>query len=728
MTALSVIVTFYDESAFLRAALASIRGQGIRDLELIVVNDNPERFSEADVRALAGPHETTVLMHPHNMGLSAARNTGLDVAQGDYIAFLDADDYYVPGGLAAHLDFARSSKADMVHAPTFFTTAGSSRPKVLPRDEHYFGTKRVAEDLKTVEEAQFITSSWSSLYKRAFLERDNLRFDIEQRKFEDRLFVLEAVTHAKTLAFFGTPTRVWRGRANSISSSVTTPDTHKLQIQLLEKCETLMRKAVEDGRLPKRFAKRELFNTVSRLIWDLDVIPAILTSNDPIYRDLAARITKLLGQERFGQQIFDDAILTKINRVGMKTRKGKITRTNFFEIHKHLRQGDFSAAHEIIKSATVPTRRKAAPNRAAKRLVLHIGLHKTGTTFLQHQFQAHRKALLKHKVLFPETALSHQSAPLRPGAIAGHQQLVAATREDDPVLWAKLGREVRNSRANTVVISAENMLFPTAPDRRDLITHLLDRLSGFDQIDVVAVVRRPDVYLEHFWREWVADGAPSGAQTLPAFMVDHAANLTNLPDLFEPFETILGRPVTLLDYDTLATQGLWQGFCAAMDLPADLPAVDAPRYETPDRATTEVLRLLNIILPAGPRRRKLAAAWLAMYPRPQDKLSFLSPPERRALIDTWRERSGSFAKSHGLPDDYPVLDEWSAFEGLNADMLDAVGQLLAQDTPQTQMPYVVQQTVPHPPTPRPKADMSVTFRLRPWAAKLVRTARNLKIS
>jgi glycosyltransferase involved in cell wall biosynthesis len=228
MVALSVIVPFYDETAFLTDALRSVLTQGIADLEIIVVNDNPEKFSEHDIRPLVptGPGDATItiLSQPENRGLSAARNTGLDAAKGTFIAFLDADDYYTTTGLFDQFQMARDSQADLTHAQTYFTQKGSPALSLLPRDKLLFGTRKMVSGLGAAEEAHFIVSTWSSIYRHAFLKRNKLRFDPALPKFEDRLFVVHCVTAASKIAFLGAPTRVWRQRAGSISVSATSPD------------------------------------------------------------------------------------------------------------------------------------------------------------------------------------------------------------------------------------------------------------------------------------------------------------------------------------------------------------------------------------------------------------------------------------------------------------------------------------------------------------------------
>jgi len=377
---LTVIVPFFDETIYLRNALNSILSQRINGLQIIVVNDNPSVFSASDLGELGVTGQIELIQHPRNLGLSAARNSGLRQARGRFVGFLDSDDYYTLGGLAHQLQQACDTGADITHAQTWFTHQGSTQARILPRDAAYFATARTVQGLRRAEEAQFITSSWSSLYDRAFLAENDLWFDAEQTRFEDRLFVLQTVTRARSITFTGCPTRVWRGRSGSISVTDTNPETHRLQVQLLEKCLRHIRAEVAAGHLRPLFEKRELFNTVSRLIWDMDLIAAINRGDDPIYEDLAVRIPRLLGDDSFGHAIFEDKVLAPISRVGMTTRKGRINRSGFYAIHRALRHGEFDQARGLISAETAKSATPAKPRQRANRLVLHLGLHKTGTT------------------------------------------------------------------------------------------------------------------------------------------------------------------------------------------------------------------------------------------------------------------------------------------------------------------------------------------------------------
>jgi glycosyltransferase involved in cell wall biosynthesis len=82
MPPLTIIITFYDETAYLDMAVSSVSGQGIDEIELIIVNDNPARFGPDYFEGLGLPDGTRVLHHDVNKGLAAARNTGIDAARG----------------------------------------------------------------------------------------------------------------------------------------------------------------------------------------------------------------------------------------------------------------------------------------------------------------------------------------------------------------------------------------------------------------------------------------------------------------------------------------------------------------------------------------------------------------------------------------------------------------------------------------------------------------------
>lgn len=107
---LSVIIPVYNYAHFLRACVASVRGQDLADVEVLIVDDGSTDDSAEVAATLPGVR----YIHQVNQGLSAARNTGIAHASGEYLLFLDADDQLAPHTLAARLDFLRAQPGPAV--------------------------------------------------------------------------------------------------------------------------------------------------------------------------------------------------------------------------------------------------------------------------------------------------------------------------------------------------------------------------------------------------------------------------------------------------------------------------------------------------------------------------------------------------------------------------------------------------------------------------------------
>ncbi len=757
MPPVSVIIPFYNETPFIEMALNSVVAQGIAGAEILLVNDNPDQFPPDFFARFEQRPGVRVLHHEQNAGLSAARNTALAQARGTHIAFLDADDYYIADGLAAQLKYAQETRADITHAQCYLSHVGSPQVKVLPRDRRLFDKPKLRKGLLRLEEAQFITSSWSSVYRRDFLLKNNLLFDPEQRKFEDRLFVLHTITKARLMAVLGAPTRVWRRRAGSISSSATDAQTHLLQVQLLEKCMAHMRGFDQQNGVPPRFLKRELFNTLSRLIWDMDILPHLGTGASPIYQELGARIQNVLANDRLGQPIFSDPMVQAIGRVGMQTRKGVISQGTFFSLARMLREGEFRSVHDRLSATAEAVRVQkeigerpklaAAKLRRKTELILHLGMHKTGSTALQHALREQAEPLREQGVLFPETGLpGEEFQPTRPGGLPGHQKLLGALRRGDDAIWSDLRREIQGAGCGQVILSCENFLLPFDEDRELLLGRLAKQLAMFDRVRPMAFIRRADAGVEALYREIVCLGHRGGSRAIDEFLVDYGERLTDLPGLFAPFEVMADGRVILLDYDAARQNGgVLSAFCRAAGLPDAVDEVlgrsQNARYVTPDRDQVRGARLINTTLTSGTRRanalrgyfRILAQADMA---RQTGDMALLTPEQQVALLRQMQAQSADWAGRRGYAPDVDaqirsVLEtaqDWRPPTGISAQLQEAVIQscLYSESEGGGHRPVLNGETKsttppkPAKPTQGSRSD-GVLFqvRLRPWVRNLL---------
>ncbi|MFA5111685.1 MAG: glycosyltransferase family A protein [Desulfobaccales bacterium] len=98
----SVIIPTYNRAGLVREAVASVLAQTYRDFEIVVVDD---ASSDGTGAALAEWREVQVIRHPHRRGVSAARNTGIRAARGEWLALLDSDDLWLPEKLARQMAY-----------------------------------------------------------------------------------------------------------------------------------------------------------------------------------------------------------------------------------------------------------------------------------------------------------------------------------------------------------------------------------------------------------------------------------------------------------------------------------------------------------------------------------------------------------------------------------------------------------------------------------------------
>jgi len=98
----SAVITTYNRAHLLQRAIESVLTQDYPNLELIVVDDGSSDGTEALVRGYSA-HGVRYLRHGRNRGLPAGRNTGIDAAEGEYVAFLDDDDTWLPSKIAKQI-------------------------------------------------------------------------------------------------------------------------------------------------------------------------------------------------------------------------------------------------------------------------------------------------------------------------------------------------------------------------------------------------------------------------------------------------------------------------------------------------------------------------------------------------------------------------------------------------------------------------------------------------
>lgn len=191
---LSVIVPVYNVKPTLRRCITSIVRQNVDNMEIIMVNDGSDDGSAALAEDLARQHGNITLINQENRGLSAARNTGIEAASGEYITFIDSDDWLLDNTYPELLDML-DSHADCDFLEYKPTACGGTNVDYGITETAVYTSAR---DYWLKAKAYRHTYAWNKIFRRNTLfsgSRQEVRFP-EGRLFEDVYFLSELLTRS----------------------------------------------------------------------------------------------------------------------------------------------------------------------------------------------------------------------------------------------------------------------------------------------------------------------------------------------------------------------------------------------------------------------------------------------------------------------------------------------------------------------------------------------------
>lgn len=218
---LSLIIPVYNVEKYLGDCLTTAFSQQLSDYEVICVNDGSQDKSLEILEKYANNYPNITIISQSNKGLSGARNTGLYAAKGDYVFFLDSDDYFIDTTtLYEILKFSESNNLDicvfnaLVNGQLYYSDSlGKFDDTVITGKEYFVKSFAYARDI--------VTPIWMHMYKRDFLLTNGFVFK-EGLLHEDELFTPWTVYEAQRLACIDKPIVHYRyNRKESITSNIT---------------------------------------------------------------------------------------------------------------------------------------------------------------------------------------------------------------------------------------------------------------------------------------------------------------------------------------------------------------------------------------------------------------------------------------------------------------------------------------------------------------------------
>lgn len=196
---LSIIIPVYNTEKYLKNCIASLINQELKEKELIFINDGSTDNSFNILQEYKNKYDNILVLNQENLGQGVARNNALKIAKGDYITFVDSDDYI--SGSRSYSNLIKKCIYEDLDILIFNYNIVKNEKKlnvVEFKDEKVFNDKEIIGKFLLTNEVEGFTCN--KIFRRDLLIRNNIKF-LEGRKFEDIPVVVDCIMQSKKISF-----------------------------------------------------------------------------------------------------------------------------------------------------------------------------------------------------------------------------------------------------------------------------------------------------------------------------------------------------------------------------------------------------------------------------------------------------------------------------------------------------------------------------------------------
>lgn len=218
---ISIIMPVYNVEKYIAKSIKSLINQTYKDFELILINDETKDKSiEIALDLLKNTNIKYKVIDQKNSGVSAARNNGIENSIGDYIYFLDSDDYVSDTFLEKFYDKFKETNADIVYCDykhidenETILLDSSTDVSEKPSDGQDMALRFLKDEF----------SIWigSGIYKAELIKNNNLKFDSNRRYAEDIVFISKALLYSKRIVGINEKLAYYLRREGAVTKSVS---------------------------------------------------------------------------------------------------------------------------------------------------------------------------------------------------------------------------------------------------------------------------------------------------------------------------------------------------------------------------------------------------------------------------------------------------------------------------------------------------------------------------
>ena len=217
----SVIIPIYNAEKYLRRCIESVLKQDFEDCELLLVDDGSKDSSGHICDEYAKQDERVRVIHKENSGVSDSRNLAISKARGEYLQFMDSDDWITPDATGLLVRSAMENACDLVIADFYRVIGERLAHKGDIRDEGVMSREEFALQMMEKPADFYYGVLWNKLYRRDIIKNNGLSMDKDISWCEDFIFNMEYIRHVKNVYALRVPIYYYVKTPGSLASQGT---------------------------------------------------------------------------------------------------------------------------------------------------------------------------------------------------------------------------------------------------------------------------------------------------------------------------------------------------------------------------------------------------------------------------------------------------------------------------------------------------------------------------
>lgn len=570
---ISVIIPSFNSENFIKSCLESVLCQRGVVTEIIVVDDKGNDGTRDIIANLQKTNPNiNLITREQPLGQATARNIGIDNARGDYIVFLDSDDAFLnKNALLDWYEDTLKSDSDICVCQFQAKTKTVRNGRIVPNTNQNV-------TIENFPELANVTSCWQLMLKNSFVLENKIYFSKRLKQREDRLFVNLAFSFSKNIFVSKHTAIMHRIHQNSSFHRIDLNELEMYNIHLEEF------KIIFDS-ADKLYQKASSFydsNLILILIMTMTYWRSLLFDNFETKE--VQRFFSILGSLPRNGVLYPSKVLALPQNSDRLLKEGDIDlifhtltqrkldltaklltheRLDFFELYS-LVQSTKSALSENIatrylsfsrnhKSLWLSSDKQPNSSHKFKKLILHVGMTKTGSSSLQNTLEENRFNLMECGYYYPVLG-TNRERDIRRERINGHANLLQRFLDQDDRFLSSFLNELSsvNERCDILILSSENL-----SDERFFQIVDLEKFLNWLKIDTVEIIlflRQPDEWFFSYYKDKIANLNNDFAEKPDEFL-ERLLNRNLIDYLY--METHFSRfgKCTVLNYEKILQDG-----------------------------------------------------------------------------------------------------------------------------------------------------------------------------